>query len=82
MPGTSNLARAVQQALGARGQAVLMQNHGLVAVGATLRLAANLTAVIERCAELILRCLALGKQPPTLPLEAVEQLQKKGYLTA
>lgn len=76
MPGTRALAHAVAAAMGEDGSAVLLQNHGLVVAAPTLRQAVTVTETIERCSELILRCLMLGKTPPTLPEKAVERLQK------
>jgi ribulose-5-phosphate 4-epimerase/fuculose-1-phosphate aldolase len=80
LPGTRALAEAVAAAMGEHGSAVLMQNHGLVVAAADLRQAATLTEIIERCCELILRCLMLGKQPPTLPEDAVRQLREQPHL--
>jgi len=82
MPGSLELAQAVTEALGETGSAVLMQNHGLVVAGTDLRRAASTSEVIERCAELILRCMLLGRQPPTLPEGAIRRLQKTGQMMA
>ncbi len=82
MPGTHALAQAVAEALGEKGVAVLMQNHGLVVAGSSLRRAASTTEVIERCAESILRCLSLGKKPPVLPEETVQSLREVGQMMA
>lgn len=82
MPGTLELGVAVASALGDKGVAVLMQNHGLVVAGSTLRRAASVTAVIERCSELILRCLMLGKRPPVIPEVLASQLRTKGEMMA
>lgn len=75
MPGTRALAHAVAAAMGKNGSVVLLQNHGLVVAAPTLRQAATVTETIERCSELILRCLMLGKIPPTLPEKAIKRLQ-------
>jgi autoinducer 2 (AI-2) kinase len=82
MPGTHELAAAVARALGEKGVAVLMQNHGLVVAGSSLRRAASTTEVVERYSELILRCLTLGKQPPVLPDEVVKSLREVGQMMA
>jgi ribulose-5-phosphate 4-epimerase/fuculose-1-phosphate aldolase len=82
MPGTRELAIAVAKAMGEKGVAVLMQNHGLVVVGPSLRRATSTTEVVERYSELILRCLMLGKQPPVLPDEVVKSLREMGQMMA
>ncbi len=82
MPGTRELAAAVVQALGKEGTVVLLQNHGLVVAGSSLRRAASTAEVVERYAELILRCLTLGKQPPVLPEELVKSLREMGQMMA
>lgn len=66
VPGTRELGMVVSAALGAEGVAVFMQNHGLVVAASTLRRACDLTFVIERTAEEILGCLAVGCRPPLL----------------
>ena len=52
------------------GWAVLLQNHGLLVAGRSLRRAADLAEIIERSSELILGCYAVGKEPPVLPEDA------------
>ena len=52
----------------ANGIAALMQNHGLVVAGSSVRNAVHTTEIIERCSELILRCAMLGKPPIVLPV--------------
>jgi autoinducer 2 (AI-2) kinase len=81
MPGTRELADAVVEAMG-DGWAVLMQNHGLLVAGRSLRRAADICQVLERTCEVIIGCHAVGKQPPTLPDEIVEMLSRYGDLMA
>jgi autoinducer 2 (AI-2) kinase len=81
MPGTEELAAAVAEAA-RRSWAVLMQNHGLLVAGRSLRRAADMVEIIERSAEIILGCYAVDKPPPTLPAEVVQTLQKMGDLLA
>lgn len=81
MPGTRELADAVVAAMG-DGWAVLMQNHGLLVAGRTLRRAADMAEIIERTAQVILGCHAVGKPPPVLPDEVVDMLSKYGDLMA
>ena len=62
--------------------AVLMQNHGLLVAGRSLRRAADMIEIIDRSSEVILGCYAVGKEPPTLPADTVEMLRKMGDLIA
>jgi ribulose-5-phosphate 4-epimerase/fuculose-1-phosphate aldolase len=59
-----------------------MQNHGLLVAASGLRRAADLTEVIERTAEIILGCYAVGKEPPTLPDDVVAALREMGKMMA
>jgi autoinducer 2 (AI-2) kinase len=81
MPGTEELAGAVAAAA-RHSWAVLMQNHGLVVAGRSLRRAADMVEIIERSAEVILGCYAVQRTPPTLPKEIVDTLQRMGDLMA
>jgi len=81
MPGTRELALAVARSLG-DNPAVLMQNHGLVVAAGSLRKASNLTQAIERAAQLIWGCYALGRQPALIPPEAVRRFQEMGEAMA
>ena len=81
MPGTMELASAVVEAL-ADGSAVLMQNHGLLVAASSLRRAADLVEIIERTAEVIVGCYAVGKEPPTLPEDVAATLRDVGRMMA
>jgi len=81
MPGTQELADRIVEAMG-DGWAVLMQNHGLLVAGRSLRRAADMAEIIERTAEVLIGCYAVGREPPVLPAETVEMLSKYGDLMA
>ena len=81
MPGTDALAKAVGEAI-AGEWAVLLRNHGLIVAGRSLRRAADSVEIVERTAEVILGCYAVGREPPTLPEEDVRTLRRMGDLMA
>ncbi|HXJ33453.1 MAG TPA: NAD(P)-dependent oxidoreductase [Candidatus Eisenbacteria bacterium] len=81
MPGTDELARAVGEAA-RTSPAVLMQNHGLIVAGRSLRRAADMVEIIDRSAEIIIGCYAVGKPPSLLPDEVVRMLRRLGDLMA
>lgn len=81
MPGTRELAVAVAGALG-KNPAAIMQNHGIVVAASSLRRASNLLQAIERAAQLILGCYAVGVEPLTLPADVVKMLQEIGEMMA
>ena len=81
MPGTQALADAIVEAMG-QGWAVLMQNHGLLVAGRSLRRAADMAEIIERTAQVIIGCRSVGVDPPVLPEKVVAMLAKYGDLMA
>ncbi len=81
MPGTPELASAVGESI-QQSWAVLMKNHGLLVAGRSLRRAADMAEVIERSAEIMLGCYAVGKEPPSLPNDIVAKLRRMGDMVA
>ena len=81
MPGTKELAEAVVKAMGCT-PVCLLQNHGVVVAATSLRRACNILEVVERTAQLIWGCYAVGKKPPTLPKDVVRTLREVGEMMA
>jgi len=77
MSGSAELCQGAVEAL-QHSPAVLLQNHGLLTVGWTLRQAANRTMAIEEVVKIMLACKLFGKEPATLPAEVLELLQSVG----
>ena len=76
-PGILELGQAVAEAMRG-GFAVIMQNHGLVTAGSSLRSATDATLVVEQTAKKLITCKNLGILPPTLPAELVEKYRQMG----
>jgi L-ribulose-5-phosphate 4-epimerase len=75
MPGTNQLAELVSDGLTSES-VVLMENHGIVVTGTSLRRACDTVQIIERTCEVIIGCYqATGKPPKVLPQEAVDLLR-------
>jgi ribulose-5-phosphate 4-epimerase/fuculose-1-phosphate aldolase len=73
MPGSRELADAVGEALRASRGAIL-QCHGLMAAGKTMRDAATRAMMLEETAKLILYCRQFGGELALIPPEWVERL--------
>ena len=73
MPGTKELALAVVRTMG-KSPACILQNHGVVVAAGELRRAANLVEMLERTAQLILGCYAVGRRPAVLPKKVARML--------
>lgn len=69
LSGSDALGEACAKHLGARS-AVLMANHGLLAIGRDLAQAYHVTALVERTAEIVLGARSLGRVTP-LPEETL-----------
>jgi ribulose-5-phosphate 4-epimerase/fuculose-1-phosphate aldolase len=73
MPGSAELAEAVGEALRASRGAIL-QCHGLMAVGKTMRDAATRAMMLEETAKLVLLAKQFGGEVTLIPPEWVERL--------
>lgn len=79
LPGDAVLIERVVAAL-TKSPAVLLQNHGLLTVGWSLRHAANRALALEEVVQILVTCRLLGGEPKTLPEEMVEFLRQTGAL--
>jgi len=77
LSGAAELCDGVVKAL-ERSPAVLLQCHGLLTVGWTLRQAANRTMAMEEVVQVMLACKLFGGEPATLPAEMLELLRSAG----
>ena len=73
MPGSKELADAVAEALKVSRSAIL-QCHGLMAAGKTMRDAATRAMMLEETAKLVLYCKQFGGELALVPTEWVERL--------
>lgn len=73
--GTPDLAQAVAQGIGA-APAALLQNHGIISVGETLRQAADTAWSLEHVAKILLACKILGREPTLLSEADVEFIKQ------
>lgn len=77
MPGTTELAIKVKDALG-NGVVAYMQNHGIVVAGSSLRQAANNLEALERTAMLTVWSKAIRSNPKLLPKDVLKTLKDMG----
>jgi len=82
MPGSIELANAVADAIGDKGIAVFMRNHGLVVIGTSLRRTVDMTDMIETTARALIFCRSLGIKPSVLPDNMIEDLKEIGRMMA
>ena len=73
MPGSRELADAVGEAL-IKSRGAILQNHGLMTVGPTLRKAATRAMLLEETAKIALYVKQFGGEVSLLPDEWVEKL--------
>lgn len=74
-PGSEELGRLAAEAMGDDHDAVLLKNHGVIAVGETGDDALNVAAMVEFCARVHYQALAVG-EPEVLPDETVTDLRR------
>ena len=83
LPGTKDLADEVVKALGENKVAVLIRNHGVVAVGESLEEAYNVAILVEEEARTYFWTMLLGKdETGRISTELIEKMRKffkKGY---
>lgn len=82
MPGSSELGDEVGKAVGEKGFAAIMNNHGLVVAGSDLRRAADMSEMIELVAHKLIICRQLGVNPETIPDEIASMLAEMGSMVA
>lgn len=79
LPGTPELCENVAKAL-EHSPAVLMQNHGLLTVGWTVRHAANRALALERIVYIMLACRLFGQEPARIPSDALDLVKSLGAI--
>ena len=79
IPGSPELVEAVEVGLRAAPAgvpAILLQNHGLVTFGASLREAANYALALEEVCRLLLEAQGLGRELSLIPAKAITYLRE------
>jgi len=75
-PGTEKLAELVKEAISKGARALILQNHGIIAVGSNLVEAEAVAETLEEVSIAQFVCYALGKEPPLIPEKEVELYYK------
>ena len=75
-PGTDELAKLIEKYAATGARALILQNHGIVAMGANLVEAEAVAETLEEVAIAQYVALSLGKEPPTIPERDVELYMK------
>ncbi len=75
-PGTEKLAKLVADAAAKGCRAIILQNHGVIALGSNLVEAEAIAETLEEVAIAQFVCYALGKEPPLIPEKEVELYRK------
>ncbi len=75
-PGTDQLAKLVAEKAALGTRALILQNHGIIAMGANLYEAEAVAEVLEEVAIAQFVSTALGKEPPVIPEREVELYYK------
>lgn len=75
-PGTDQLAKLVEEKAAKGARAIILQNHGIVALGSNLYDAEAIAETLEEVATAQFVAMVLGKEPPTIPEKDVELYYK------
>jgi len=76
LSGSPQLLENVVSKLGSRGNCYILQNHGILALGADLMKAKRAAELLEKCAMVYYRALATGKEVTLLPENMRELMEK------
>ena len=74
MPGSDEVAEKVAKAIGEKGRACLIKNHGMFTCGKNMKAAMMATEYVEEMAQTTYLAKVLGNYEP-MPQEAIEKMQ-------
>jgi len=80
LPGAPELGDMVAEAMGAEKAVCIMQNHGLVVAGTSLRRASDMTGCVEDAAAKILEAKAMGVELEAISGKDLEELSELGKM--